>query len=165
MDAARFDTVARSLTGARSRRQALIAALGGACGLLGLAHTDDVGAGGKCKPACGECQTCKKGSCKKTAHGKQCKKGRCQARDNGTACTGGSCQSGICVATPPCGAGCAADETCCGGACINTSGNVNHCGACGVVCPVAHCDEPATPYPTCIDFYGWRCACSSVPPS
>ena len=58
MDADRFDSLARSLTAAGSRRRALAAALSGALGLLGLAHPDDVAAAksGKCKPKCGECK-------------------------------------------------------------------------------------------------------------
>ncbi len=42
--------------------------LGGALGVLGLAGTD-AAKSGKCKPKCGPCATCAKGTCKKK-HGK-----------------------------------------------------------------------------------------------
>jgi hypothetical protein len=101
MDADRFDTLTRALTAAGSRRRALTAALGGALSLLGLAHPDEAAAGGACKPACNECQSCKKGDCEKTKNGKKCKKGKCQAKDNQTGCSVGTCQSGSCVAAAP----------------------------------------------------------------
>src|SRR5829696_2458391 len=96
MDAHRFDTLTRSLTQTGSRRHALAAALAGALGLLGLPRPHGSAAGGKCKPACNACATCKKGPCHKTKHGKVCKKGKCQAKAEGTACPGGTCQSGRC---------------------------------------------------------------------
>src|SRR5215216_6012250 len=92
MDSARFDTLARSLTAAGSRRCALALALSGALGLLGLAHPGAASAGRKCKPKCDECETCKKGK-----HGK---KGRCRPKANSTACSVGTCQSGGCIAAP-----------------------------------------------------------------
>jgi len=108
MDGTRFDTITRSLTVAGSRRRALAAGVAGALGLWGVTHQDDVAAGGKCKPKCNECETCKKGK-----HGK---KGKCKPQPNGTACSVGSCQNGSCAAvtpqspppppqSPPCGAG------------------------------------------------------------
>ena len=48
MDPPRFDSLARSLTAAGSRRRALALDLSGALGSLGLAHPDDAAAGGKC---------------------------------------------------------------------------------------------------------------------
>src|SRR4051812_11468688 len=101
MDATRFDTLARSLAAAGSRRRTLTTALGGALSLLSLANLGEVAAEGACKPACGECQTCKKGSCHKTKHGKKCKKGTCQAKPPGTGCSSGTCQSGVCTSPPP----------------------------------------------------------------
>ena len=96
LDSNHFDSLARSLTAAGSRRRALALALSGALGLFGLAHADDAAAGGKCKPQCKECKKCKKGK-----HGK---KGKCKPTPNGTACSVGSCQNGSC-AVPACGAG------------------------------------------------------------
>src|SRR5215212_6677746 len=107
MEVNQFDTLTRSLTAAGSRRRALALALGGLV-TLGLARSDDVAAGGKCKPKCPECKQCKKGK-----HGK---KGKCKPKPNGTACSAGSCQNGSCAAvtpqssppppqSPPCGAG------------------------------------------------------------
>jgi hypothetical protein len=99
-----FDTFTRSLTVAGSRRRALALALGGLIS-LSLARSEDVAAGGRCKPKCSECKKCKKGK-----HGK---KGKCKPKPQGTACSVGSCQNGSCVAppvpqspqSPPCGAG------------------------------------------------------------
>jgi len=98
MDADRFDSLARSRTTSGSRRRALTTALAGSLGLLGLAHPNKAMGGGACKPACTECQTCKKGKCHKTNHGKVCKKGKCEAKAEGTGCSVGSCQSGNCLA-------------------------------------------------------------------
>jgi len=91
MHASRFDTLARVLTTAGSRRRAL-AGLSSALGIFGLTDADDAAAGGKCKPKCDECETCKKGK-----HGK---KGKCKPKPNSTACSGGTCQSGGCIAAP-----------------------------------------------------------------
>ena len=41
MDGLRFDTLSRSLTAAGSRRRALLGALSGALGILGLAHHEN----------------------------------------------------------------------------------------------------------------------------
>ena len=101
MDADRFDSLVRSLTTVGFRRRTLATVVTGAIGLLGLAGADDVAAGksGKCKPKCGECQTCDKGKCNKKNGKKRCKKGKCKAKGNGTGCSTGTCQSGSCVAS------------------------------------------------------------------
>jgi hypothetical protein len=110
MEVNQFDTLTRSLTAAGSRRRALALALGGLIS-LGPVRSDDVAAGGKCKPKCPECKQCKKGKNGKT--------GKCKPKPNGTACSVGSCQKGSCAAvapqsppppppqpqSPPCGAG------------------------------------------------------------
>jgi hypothetical protein len=111
MDADRFDTLARSFTATGTRRRAL-AGLGGALGLLGLAHPDDVVAAksGKCKPKCDECEKCDKGKCERKNGEKRCKKGKCKPKAAGTSCTafaGGLCQNGTCVNVR-------ADEASCG---------------------------------------------------
>jgi hypothetical protein len=82
LDPVRFDSLARSLTAAGSRRQALAAALIGTLGLLDRAHPDDAVA--KKKP-CPPCKKRKNGKCKKTL-------------PDGTACSGGTCQAGRCIA-------------------------------------------------------------------
>jgi hypothetical protein len=68
MDADRFDALARTLTAAGSWRWTL-AALGGVLGLLSLAGPDEAAAAksAKCKPKCGECESCKRGNCRKTS--------------------------------------------------------------------------------------------------
>lgn len=89
MDRRRFDSLSLSLMTVGSRRRALVATIGGALGLLDFAVTE---AGGACKPACFDCQTCKK------INGKQhCTKGKCLPKPDSTPCVGGTCQSGTCV--------------------------------------------------------------------
>jgi hypothetical protein len=99
MDARRFDTLARSLTAAGSRRRAL-AALGGALSLVFSAPAvQDAAAKKKCPP----CKKRKLGKCK----GK---------KPDGTACADGSCQGGRCVASPvpptPSPTPCSTDKDC-----------------------------------------------------
>jgi hypothetical protein len=148
MDANRFDTLARSLTTAGSRRRALALALSGAVGLLALAHADDAVAGGECKPKCKECNKCKKGTCK---DGK-CKKGKCKPTPTGTGCRTGTCASGSCVAAapppPPPGPTCKSAQQVCANDCCApmvcadnfcTAASNVCCGNPGVACG-AHCD-------------------------
>jgi hypothetical protein len=81
LDANRFDTLARSLTAAGSRRRALVA-LSGVLGLtLGASVIEEAAAKKPCPP----CKKRKKGKCKKKL-------------PEGTACSGGTCQNGTCVA-------------------------------------------------------------------
>jgi len=90
MDVDRFDALARALTSAHPRRGVLATTLGGALGLLGLAHPD---AGEAKKKPCPPCKKRKKGKCK----------GRLP---DGASCRGGSCRGGSCVAAPlACGVG------------------------------------------------------------
>jgi hypothetical protein len=118
MDADRFDTLARFVSIAGSRRRAVATAFGGALGVFGLAHPDEATAArtGKCKPKCGECEKCKKGDCKRKNGKKVCKRGKCQPKVDGTACSRATCQNGRCVChgldTP-----CTADAQCCTGIC------------------------------------------------
>lgn len=86
MDADRFDTLARSLTVAGSRRDALVATLGAVLGtVLGASSAERIAA--KKKP-CPPCKKRKKGKCKKTL-------------PDGTACPTGECRGGQCIA-PTC---------------------------------------------------------------
>src|SRR5687767_928145 len=96
MDARRFDTLARIVSTAGSRRRAVATAVGGALALLGLADPHDATAKKKCPP----CKKRKQDKCK----GK---------KPDGTACPGGTCRRGSCIAgnrcpdgQKPCGAAC-----------------------------------------------------------
>jgi hypothetical protein len=101
MEPVQFDRLTRRLAIDYSRRRAVSAILGvGALGVLGFNQADDALARRACKPACGECQWCKKGKCKKSKRGKVCKKGKCLPRAAGASCSVGSCQQGVCVAPP-----------------------------------------------------------------
>ena len=135
MDAIRFDSLTLSLSVAGSRRRALAAVLGGALGLRRLVHPADAAAGGKCKPACNECEKCHKGPCHKTKHGKSCKQGKCKAKAEGTGCSVGTCQGRACVAPPePCrgfSTGCTTGAQCCTGTCMRGV----CCIAPGAACP------------------------------
>src|SRR5215218_2835516 len=105
MDPERFDRLARSLTAAGSRRRALAAALAASVGLLGRTLPEAAEAkatSGKCKPQCGECQHCDKGTCRRKHGKKHCKKGKCKATGEGLPCAnGGRCRAGSCIA-PTC---------------------------------------------------------------
>ena len=136
MDDDRFDTLARSLTAARSRRGLTRILFGLAFG--SAAAASPMVEAKKNKP-CPPCKKRKQGKCKKK-------------KPDGTACPGGACQSGRCVAaTPPptgggpivpvCGAGkaCAgADDCWSGGTCEckvrSDNPNVTCCGNLGFGC-------------------------------
>ena len=138
MDAHRFDTIARTLIVAGSRRRALAVALGGVLGLGGRARPDDATAGGKCKPKCAECKKCKKG--------KNGKNGKCKPKANGTACATGTCQQGRCVTPPFCAdkpdlTDCGNGQKCSGGVCATPP--TCHVGGepiCANCCPGIGCD-------------------------
>lgn len=106
MDARRCNAPSPSFGAAGSRRRALALALSGALSVFDSSGSGDATAGGKCKPRCAECKSCKKGRCK----GGKCRKTACKPKPNGTACSVGSCQRGRCITdtTPPpprCGTG------------------------------------------------------------
>lgn len=125
MDLDRFDTIARTLNGTRSRRGALGALLGGAFGRLGLAETAAKRKSGRCKPTCDECFTCDKGKCRKNNQGqKVCKKGKCKPKATGAPCTtflSGRCQNGTCVPTSTCPA--TITQLCPGGPAVRCGGS------------------------------------------
>jgi hypothetical protein len=108
MDSGRFDALTRSLFAGSTRRHALVAALGGAAGSLGLAEIRAANSG-KCKPKCDECEKCKKGDCTRNNGKTRCKQGKCRPKASGTPCTGGICQGGRCTATAPF---CTGKDTC-----------------------------------------------------
>ena len=99
MEDTRFDDMAKMVGSQKTRRLTLGALLGRVLSALGLAEVEAARKRG-CKPKPNECQTCKKGKCRKTNSGKKkCKRGKLLAKANGTACSFGTCQSGTCVAT------------------------------------------------------------------
>src|SRR5215217_5558191 len=108
MEEIRFDALTKAFGALTTRRLTLGALLGGALGRLGggeaaaKQHTKKRKKTNGCKPACGPCQQCQKGKCRKTGSGKKkCKKSTCQPL-TGTSCTPttggtGTCQAGSCV--------------------------------------------------------------------
>jgi hypothetical protein len=139
-----FDSWTRAFGVLTSRRLTLGALLSGALTPLGLAYAkakpgqqtngrgdkggghDVVGEGNKnCNPACGECQTCNKGTCKKKKNGKKkCKPGKCQPLANGSACGNSfcqQCQSGQCVNVAD-GTACEKGSSCHSGSCACPTG-------------------------------------------
>jgi hypothetical protein len=160
MDADHFDSLARSLCIAGSRRRALVAILGGALGVV-------VGA----SPVRESLAEKKKGKKKKSCS--QCKKrknGQCKPRANGTACRGdGTCQRGRCKAPFCAGRNSCEDgnpisicqragaaEQC---VCVATADTgapfcaQNNAGSGQENCLVTPCDAGET----CIDFTGGAC--------
>jgi len=133
MHANRFDTLARSLTTAGSRRLLL----GTVCaGLLGAVIPDRTDAKKKpCSP------------CKKRKHGK-CKK----KKPDGTVCAGGTCQGGRCLAAAaqplpplPCG-GCPSGHACldngsCASVCTLIEGCPTSCACNTSVEAEFHCTQ------------------------
>jgi len=95
MESDHFDALARTLSRVGSRRQALVATLGGTLGMvLGATATEETEA--KKKKPCPACKKRKKGKCKAN-------------KPDGTACPGGTCQGGSCAApqsAPPPGPTC-----------------------------------------------------------
>jgi len=119
MDAARFDTLTRSIGSRTSRRVALGFV---ATGLLSIAAPDVEAARCSKQKLCPEC--------------KQCKRRRCKPDDT-LSCSGGTCQGGNCIPTSGCtthadcpGSLCSAPGGTCGGQCTTH----DNCGgaACGV---------------------------------
>src|SRR5688500_5140324 len=144
MDASRFDALTRSLSAAGTRRHALLTALGGALGAFGLAEVR-AAKSGKCKPKCGECEKCKKGTCNKKNGKKRCKKGKCQPKAAGTPCTlpsGGTCEQGTCA--------CTGGSANCGAVCRQVKSDAVNCGACGTVCTANHVCQAGSCFPSSI---------------
>ena len=156
MEDTRFDDMAKAFGALTTRRLTLGALLGGALARLGLGAVNakkSKGGGqgvggqgigveaksGKCKPACGTCQRCKKGKCRTKNGLKRCKKGTCQPL-TGPLCTPttggpGTCHAGVCVPGAP---QCVSGSTNCSGVCKNLQTDLGNCGACGHVCPGNH---------------------------
>jgi hypothetical protein len=129
MDGDRFDSLARSLSAAGSRRRAFAIAFSGGQALLGLARPDDAveAKSGKCKPKCGACETCQKGNCKRKNGKKQCKKGKCKPRKGVVDCPAGQLRNPV-----TCGCCQVAGQTC------PVSG-ANSC--CSGLCPGGTCES------------------------
>ena len=125
MDETRFDDMAKALGAQTTRRLTFRALLGGTLGVLGVAEVGDARSGG-CGQDCGECKTCKKGTCKTKNGKKKCKKGKCENQTDGAACsipTNGTCQDGVC--------------TCLGGTTLSN-------GQCLATCPLGQQRDPAS---------------------
>src|SRR5262249_39701560 len=117
----RFDAIAKALGAPATRRLTVIAVLGGALGFLTAPD-----ASGACNPDCGQCKTCKKGTCKRRNGKKRGNKGKCETQPDGTACsipTGGSCANGVC-------------------SCL--SGTTLSNGQCLGLCPLGQMRDPAS---------------------
>jgi hypothetical protein len=170
MDADRFDAMARALLSETSRRRTLGSLLGGTLAALGLTHSHETRARSRrCKPECGECETCKKGECKRKNGQKVCKKGKCRPKADGTACSGGRvCQAGTC--------GCASGREFCGlscGCCVPNapvSGALpsrHRCSASSECCDGGACcnfDPPGNSRegPQCLDLRSHTSACGTT---
>jgi len=143
-----FDDWTKAFGTLTSRRLTVGALLGGALAHAGLDHAGATAGhqshrrragteakSGNCNPACGTCQTCQTGKCKKKRGKKKCKPGTCVPASNGTTCTtsgggNGSCQSGSCQLI------CSGGQTNCSGVCTDLQTDPNNCGACGHSCGV-----------------------------
>jgi hypothetical protein len=155
MDAARFDTFARSLTNVRSRRGALTALLGGTLGLLGLTGTAAKKGKGKdkkkkkkggnpsspppppadptapppptCDPSCPGDQTCRNGTCV-CPRGKEPCGGGCVSQ-----CLGGAIRNPVtCGCCLPNGNYCdVGTAPCCGASCYIILGQDGMCPGLG----------------------------------
>lgn len=157
MDADRFDTVARFLSTAGSRRRTLAVALSGGLGLLGLAHADDAVAArsGRCRPRCGPCEQCQRGDCKRKNGKKRCKRGKCKPRQDLVNCPPGQVRNPI-----TCGCCQVLGETC------PATGSNNCCsGRCDVgLCESGGGGAPCTFGEQCGSGVcrGGACACSAL---
>ena len=140
-----------------------------ACGEACLPDTDPA----SCGAACGPCPTPPntRASCDGTDCATACRETHadCDGSGDGGDADGceadlsdplhcGSCAGACAASTPLCAAGggrfacvaaCGGGQTACGAACVSLLSNVQHCGACGVVCPA-----PTNGEPTC---GGGRC--------
>jgi alpha-tubulin suppressor-like RCC1 family protein len=86
-----------------------------------------------CDPGFGDCDGNPSNGCETALNGtSNC--GRC-----GNACTGGT---PVCASTTGasavCTSGCPSGQQRCGDACVDTATSVNHCGACGTLCPAGN---------------------------
>jgi uncharacterized protein YkwD len=116
------------------------AVCGGCTPSCGARECGDDGCGGSCG-ACGAGETCNASgacvaSCMPSCSGRACGDDGCGG-SCGTCASGFTCNaSGACV--------CPSGRTDCGGTCVNTSTNRNHCGGCGMACgPTETCTAGA----------------------
>jgi hypothetical protein len=124
VDETRFDDMAKALGRQTTRRLTVSAFLGGALGVLGVRETEAASSG--CGKDCGECKTCKRGTCKTKNGKKRCRRGKCESLADGAACslpTSGTCQSGVCR-------------------CLN--GTIESNGQCLGRCPLGQQRDPAS---------------------
>jgi hypothetical protein len=166
MDGHRFDDLARSLAGGLNRRRFLTGlATGAVAAALGRGGAAAACAtyGQPCTPASGCCNgsTCQGGVCRCPAGASVCN------TINGPACVacppdqllGAGCRC-LCAASgrPPDPATglcpCPNGQQRCGGACVDTGANPNHCGGCELTCFSSNACETAT-------CQGGSCVCSA----
>jgi hypothetical protein len=153
MEDTRFDDMTKALGAPKTRRLTLGVLLGGALHALGLAEAEAAKRRG-CKPAPNECQTCKKGKCRKTNNGKKCKKGKLKPKADGTLCSAGTCLTGTCLADGGGGGGgggtggCPVCQVRQGGICVNAPAGTA-CDAPGPGAGKCNGSGTCTPRPNC----------------
>jgi hypothetical protein len=158
MDDARFDTLARFMASRADRRVAAPALFGSVLGLLTFTGAD-AAKSGNCTPACPECQSCDKGTCKRKKGKKRCRPGTCVPVGNGTGCGGDpckACQNGNCASkgngdsceNNPC-------KTCQNGACASKE-NGTACNGAGK-CHNGTCNQPPNCLSAGASCFGGNC--------
>jgi len=117
VDEHRFDKIVKAFGAPMNRRLSFGALLSGSLGILGLTDMEEARAGG-CKQDCGECQVCKKGSCRHKNGKKKCSQGRCERKAEGASCSIPS--NGTCLASGECS--CSGGKELCKGTCYDLCG-------------------------------------------
>jgi hypothetical protein len=160
MDDSRFDSLARTVTHARSRRAVLGTLLAGTLGLHGRADTT-------ARKRCAPCKTRKHGRCKATKqlNGTACLSGRGTCQDGRcrqvsseeqppTVDPPATCPTGDCSRSRPCGSDCA---------CLDIGGGTRRCLAVGPCAGVGACERGTCGSGcTCVNPGGAKTGCAST---